>query len=727
MSEATDQFWVAVLEKRGFRRIAELRYRHRAELWWHADLKVQMLLYVAGGALLAKGSKSYFMKSISEEGEVYARDLNALHEYLESHFTEVHILFTHFRDIPERVAARRIAETRPGPPGTGSGGGLIEKSARMEQMRSEYAAAQKRLHDFREQAKLDQAPSPLMRSYFPRRAAEFQSQVEALRTTGQALEAEIAGTRHLLKEYLRKGRAACFMFIISSNLQTADGPDNFRDKLEVIVKEMNDLHRYQVSQKLQGGRLQVYVEEMDEPVLAWQVMWAGGALNPRQLESAGPAVEDLTTETNRIFMVTPSEDVVLGGSVKDERKILGAWVLRNILTRLDRCPRPDEAPEAVPEGTMPIWVGQSVGTDGTPTGPAVFPLDQIENVDISGTTGSGKSCLARVLVEGAAAYEDVNILVIDPRNQWVSIRVAEDRENILRLYSEFGLRPGQARGFDFTYFAPGADAGRPLPSDLSALAHGRTVVSLKELDDRQRCETAARILEATFKAHSVRESETVRTLIVLEEAQRITKKRVAEDATEAAERAERALDMTVREGRKYGLRVFLVSQTIRDFAYGAATIRQNTNTKIFLRNSDREVDYAADFLDDGRQIIGLKPGMAICYNAQWGARTFRVRPPFSKVWEPSTMETRKLVNGPMATAVAPLSPDAQRLLELVRRRHGGPEGPLNLTDAAIELRITSKRQLLEMVSALERQGLIKTTQLRARGQPRVLLPISGLE
>ena len=60
---------------------------------------------------------------------------------------------------------------------------------------------------------------------------------------------------------------------------------------------------------------------------------------------------------------------------------------------------------------------------------------------------------------------------------------------------------------------------------------------------------------------------------------------------------------------------------------------RTTNTKVFLRNSDREVDYAASFLGDGRQIIRLTPGRAIVHNSAWGAVTVQVRPPLSKVWE----------------------------------------------------------------------------------------------
>ena len=39
----------------------------------------------------------------------------------------------------------------------------------------------------------------------------------------------------------------------------------FGDALQAVVKELTDLHRYQVTQKLGGGRLNIQVEEAADP------------------------------------------------------------------------------------------------------------------------------------------------------------------------------------------------------------------------------------------------------------------------------------------------------------------------------------------------------------------------------------------------------------------------------------------------------------------------------
>ena len=300
--------------------------------------------------------------------------------------------------------------------------------------------------------------------------------------------------------------------------------------------------------------------------------------------------------------------------------------------------------------------------------------------------------------------------------------VPEDRDSILSMYDEFGLEPRSARGFEFQYYAP--NAGEELPADLGRLGQGRSIVSFKALDDGDRCRLFARILDAVFEAHAVEESSALKLILLVEEAQRFTKKRVGANAKAAGQAAEVALDRTLREGRKYGCCSIIVSQTIRDFAYDTASIRQNTNTKAFLHNSDREVDYAADFIGDGRQIIQLTTGSAFVYNAAWGIMKVKVRPPYSKVWEFSAADTTKLRAPADAPKVA-LSEQAQRLLDVVLEHNTGGGSGLNLTEAARSMGVSSKRMLQGLVDELERGGLVRTRKLRQRGQPRIIEPIGS--
>lgn len=722
--EGSSAYWVVILEAAGFEKTGELRYGRSVELWWHSAHRLELLLYL-GSPVLVKATKSYYLIAIGEAGEVYARDLSGLHDWLERHFSECHMSLSSFRDISDALAFKRTAEKRLGS-GITSEADLRDEQEQLRRLRGAFAAGLQQLQDIEGYARLDAGRSSLIGSYLKPRRTGIRRELEAVKQQGRERQNSIELTMQLQKEYLKKGRATCLMFSFSSNLQVARSPDELRDALEQITKEVMDLHRYQVSQKLQGGKLQIFVEEAKDPALAWQVQWAGGVLNPRQLANLGPEFDDLAEQMNELVMVTPAENVIVGGAVKDEKKLVAARVVQNFLKRLDRIPEHAVPQEGkIPPGKVTAWVGLMMEQRIIASDPAALPLDRTLSIYLSGATGSGKSVLVRVLIEGAAVYVEIRILVLDPRNQSVGILLPEDRDEMLARYAEFGLQPEQARGFRFHYYAPGLGAGEPLPADLAGLGKGRNIVSFKEMDDRSRCELFARILESVFHDHSHEESDSLKTIIVVEEAHLFTKKRVSEDAKKAAEAAERELEKALREGRKYGLSVFIVSQSVRDFAYGSASIRQNTNTKIFMRNSDREVEYAADFIGDGRQIIGLRTGTAICYNAEWGAVKFKVRPPLSKVRELSAADTRRLVNPPSPSLPPALSPEASRLLGIAVQHHKQTGRPMNLAEAGHSLGTTSKRKMQELVDELERSGVVKTTKLNQRGNPRVIIPTFG--
>jgi DNA helicase HerA-like ATPase len=338
---------------------------------------------------------------------------------------------------------------------------------------------------------------------------------------------------------------------------------------------------------------------------------------------------------------------------------------------------------------------------------------------ISGTTGSGKSFLARVLVEEAAAQEGLSVVVLDPRNQSVGLLVPEDRPKILQRYPEFGMRPERARGFAFDYFAPGMPFAPPLPEDLRFLARRRSIVSFKGLDDQRRCTQAAKVLDAVFEACNAQESDRPRLLVVVDEAQLFTRRRLDDSAKAGAAQVERALDRIAREGRKFGLVLALVSQTMKDFSYELASVRQMTTTKVFLRNSDREIEYASDIIGDGRLLVQLPTGTAVAHNANWGSVRLRVRPPYSKVFELGDADTRRLI-GEDKDASKTLAGEARDFFDVIKAHCGKSDQPLNMSRAAELAGISSKRRLIELTDDLERAGLIRTRVMIQRGKPRII-------
>jgi hypothetical protein len=199
----------------------------------------------------------------------------------------------------------------------------------------------------------------------------------------------------------------------------------------------------------------------------------------------------------------------------------------------------------------------------------------------------------------------------------------------------------------------------------------------------------------------------------------MTRKKVDDFAKNAASQTERSLDRIAREGRKYGGMLMLMSQTIRDFSYELASLRQMTNTKIFLRNSDREIEYAADIIGDGRALVQLPTGTALVHNANWGLHRIRVRPPLSKVYELPESAIKELIGGANENAVG-LTAEAERLLSAIKSYLLAGNSPLNISKAGELVGITSRRKLVELIAELEQSGVIYTRQLAERGKPRVI-------
>jgi len=144
-----------------------------------------------------------------------------------------------------------------------------------------------------------------------------------------------------------------------------------------------------------------------------------------------------------------------------------------------------------------------------------------------------------------------------------------------------------------------------------------------------------------------------------------------------------------------------------------------TTTKIFLRNSDREIEYAADIVGDGRLLVQLPTGTALVHNANWGTVRIRVRPPYSKVFELREAEVRKLF-APGGGSARPLTAEAQRILTIIVGVNATPDHPLNMTRLASLAAVSSKRRLLELVNELTEAGKIRTQTLAERGRPRII-------
>lgn len=197
---------------------------------------------------------------------------------------------------------------------------------------------------------------------------------------------------------------------------------------------------------------------------------------------------------------------------------------------------------------------------------------------------------------------------------------------------------------------------------------------------------------------------------------------VGSEAREAAERAERSIDRATREGRKYGLSLLFIGQSSKDFSHTLAVSRQNVTTRLFLNNSDREVQYAADYLSDAKAIVSLPPGEAFVCNAEWGVVRVSVRLPLSKVWEPDDKSVRRLLDNMGPRPRPPLSNAAQAVLEMAREQCDLEIRPVRLSRVLERLGITSRRKIQQIVAELERSHSARFERLPERGEPLVIVP-----
>lgn len=230
------------------------------------------------------------------------------------------------------------------------------------------------------------------------------------------------------------------------------------------------------------------------------------------------------------------------------------------------------------------------------------------------------------------------------------------------------------------------------------------------------------MLQSIFDARSCSESSKPQGLIIIDEAPRFIRKHVCKEAQSAAAESEKAINLITAEGRKYGLSVILLSQTIRHFSYDLAAVRQNTSTRIFMRNSDGEIDHASQFMDDGREILGLRTGEAFICNQEWGCVKILVRPALCKAWEPSDAEVKKLA-GSASKSEQALSKEAQLILDVACRQYYRTGQPVRLSVLAEQAGVTSRRKLNRIIDELKEASAIKFEYLNERGKPLVIIPV----
>jgi PGF-pre-PGF domain-containing protein len=201
------------------------------------------------------------------------------------------------------------------------------------------------------------------------------------------------------------------------------------------------------------------------------------------------------------------------------------------------------------------------------------------HVITAGATGGGKTISSMVIAE-EALKQGKNVIVFDPTAQWTGFLRKCTDERMLSHYPRFGLTEADARSF------PGVVKLITNPRqkiDMKELlgeeARGKiTVFVIERLKPGDMDVFVTNVIQSIFESQP-REHPELKVLLIFDEVHRLLPKYGGSGAGELQ------LERAVREFRKWGIGVMLVSQTIADFS---ETIKTNCRTQIQFWTREEE-------------------------------------------------------------------------------------------------------------------------------------------
>jgi len=713
--------WESILRRNGFEKLGQISSLD-LEISWNPEKRVEIHVLDLGFCVILRGTKTYFVQALSDQGELFVRDLEPMLEWLEVHFPAVRIHCSYFRDISRSLALTRISEKRFRE--TGADFVPEREEARLARVRAEFERTRSQLHDRQALKQLDAMSSletPTLTGLLRQQEANLKREAVSLSEEGKRLEKSVGIAHALLEQYQKKASAVCVTFSIATEGTWAPTEPEFRDALAAITKELHDIDRYQIRQKLCYGQLNVPIQESTDPALDWLALWAGGYPNPTKLKQWGDSFDEFRRKIESRFMVTPVRDIVVGGAVKDQKKLVAPRVIRSFLERLPRVPQqPVGGPKSLTEGG---WLGFVMDRDTVTDTPILHPHN-LRNGYVSGTTTAGKSYTARVIVENSIAF-GVIVIVLDPTRQWSALTRAATDEHVLTRLDEFGIGRQHARGFDARVFIPGTRLA--LPDDLKDLFTTTSVICLKGLEDADRCRIARDVLLALYN-YLTTETEKPRVLLVLEEVHSFLPGNVVKGAEPVAKEVSILINRLAREKVKYGGSSLFVTQGLADFRGGARVVREMCNSRFFMRATDRaELDFVDHCIskEAAETVKNLRPGEALVHGSMMPTAKVLVRPPLSEVRELSDHEIlsgMSALQGHQSSPNTPLTQQERAALDVVRQHYVQTGNPIPAKEFGKKLGIQGgSRQRL--IASLEAQGLVRTLRIERAGRGR---PSQGL-
>ncbi|HEX33042.1 MAG TPA: DUF853 family protein, partial [Candidatus Aenigmarchaeota archaeon] len=199
--------------------------------------------------------------------------------------------------------------------------------------------------------------------------------------------------------------------------------------------------------------------------------------------------------------------------------------------------------------------------------------DLMTHALIAGATGAGKTIAAQVIAEEALLHNK-NVVVFDPTGQWTGFLRACKNRAMLKKYPLFGMKEKDARGFEGSIkLVESPDMKINIKELLEPKKARITVFVLDRLSPEQIDKFVANTVKQVFNQRPEEQKE-LKLLMVYDEVHRLLPK--FGGSGEGFLQIERA----VREFRKWGIGLILISQVLSDFV---GEIRANIGMEIQTR------------------------------------------------------------------------------------------------------------------------------------------------
>jgi len=220
------------------------------------------------------------------------------------------------------------------------------------------------------------------------------------------------------------------------------------------------------------------------------------------------------------------------------------------------------------KGKRSAWIGKLADSHRK----AYMELDKLQmHTLIAGSTGSGKTFAAQVVIE-EALQKEVAVLIFDPTAQWTGFLQQCKEQIVLDHYADFGMSNKSAKAFNGNIRQIN-DPNEEIDVEKFIRSGEINVITMTKLKASDIEQVVANTIESVFKA-GLEETKNLKLLLIYDEVHRLLPKFGGKG--EGLKQIERA----AREFRKWGVGLVLISQVLGDFV---EEIKANINTSIQMK------------------------------------------------------------------------------------------------------------------------------------------------